>query len=59
VSERYRILRFIKPGGMGEVYEADDLGASRTGRIETLRPEMPLTLQHRALQARDSTLAQK
>ncbi len=40
VSERYRILRFINRGGMGEVYEADDLELHERVALKTLRPEI-------------------
>jgi tetratricopeptide (TPR) repeat protein len=40
VSERYRILRFINRGGMGEVYEADDLELHERVALKTLLPEI-------------------
>jgi serine/threonine protein kinase len=40
VSDRYRILRFINRGGMGEVYEADDLELHERVALKTLRPEI-------------------
>src|SRR5260370_1047783 len=40
VSERYRILRLINRGGMGEVYEADDLELHERVALKTLRPEI-------------------
>src|SRR5579859_5689294 len=40
VSQRYRILRFINRGGMGEVYEADDLQLQERVALKTLRPEI-------------------
>src|SRR5260370_592923 len=40
VSDRYSILRFINRGGMGEVYEADDLELRERVALKTLRPEI-------------------
>jgi tetratricopeptide (TPR) repeat protein len=40
VSERYRIVRFINRGGMGEVYEADDLQLHERIALKTLLPEI-------------------
>ncbi|HWW61281.1 MAG TPA: serine/threonine-protein kinase, partial [Thermoanaerobaculia bacterium] len=40
VASRYRIVRFIAAGGMGEVYEADDLELGARVAIKTVRAEM-------------------
>jgi Tfp pilus assembly protein PilF/tRNA A-37 threonylcarbamoyl transferase component Bud32 len=40
VGERYRILRFIAQGGMGEVYEAEDLALHGRLALKTIRPEI-------------------
>ena len=41
VAERFRIVRFLKSGGMGDVYEAEDLAHSRHPRValKTIRLE--------------------
>lgn len=40
VGERYRIVRFIAEGGMGEVYEAEDLALHGRVALKTIRPEI-------------------
>ncbi|HEX6097369.1 MAG TPA: protein kinase [Thermoanaerobaculia bacterium] len=40
VAGRYRIVRFIARGGMGEVYEAEDLELRGTVALKTIRPEV-------------------
>jgi eukaryotic-like serine/threonine-protein kinase len=40
VADRYRIVRFIGQGGMGEVYEADDLELRLRLALKTVRPEI-------------------
>jgi tetratricopeptide (TPR) repeat protein len=37
---RYRIVRFIAAGGMGEVYEATDLALGAEVALKTIRPEV-------------------
>jgi Tfp pilus assembly protein PilF len=39
LAGRYKILRFLAYGGMGEVYEADDLDGGRRIAIKTIRGE--------------------
>ncbi len=39
LASRFKIVRFIAEGGMGEVYEADDLELHDHVAIKTLRPE--------------------
>jgi len=59
VAERFRVVRFIARGGMGEVYEAEDLeldsrvalktlserGAGRSASVERLKREIQLARQ--------------
>lgn len=40
LSERFRIVSFIAAGGMGEVYEAEDLALKENLAIKTIRPEV-------------------
>jgi serine/threonine protein kinase len=40
VSGRFRVVRFIGRGGMGEVYEAEDLELGRNIALKTIRPEI-------------------
>jgi tetratricopeptide (TPR) repeat protein/tRNA A-37 threonylcarbamoyl transferase component Bud32 len=45
VAGRYKIVRFIGRGGMGEVYEADDLELRQRVALKTVRPEVALDEQ--------------
>ncbi|HUO85357.1 MAG TPA: serine/threonine-protein kinase, partial [Thermoanaerobaculia bacterium] len=40
VGERYRIIRFIGRGGMGEVYQTEDLDLDVEVALKTVRPEI-------------------
>jgi tetratricopeptide (TPR) repeat protein/tRNA A-37 threonylcarbamoyl transferase component Bud32 len=40
IAQRYRVARFIARGGMGEVYEADDLELRERIALKTVRPEV-------------------
>jgi tetratricopeptide (TPR) repeat protein/tRNA A-37 threonylcarbamoyl transferase component Bud32 len=40
IAGRYRIIRFIGHGGMGEVYEAEDLELHERIALKTVRPEI-------------------
>src|SRR6185295_15450304 len=45
VAGRYRILRFVARGGMGEVYEAEDVELRGRVALKTIRPEIALDRQ--------------
>jgi len=40
LADRYRIVRFISRGGMGEVYEAEDRELRTRVALKTIRPEI-------------------
>src|SRR5690349_21623101 len=40
VADRFRIVRFIARGGMGEVYQAQDLELHQDIALKTIRPEI-------------------
>ena len=40
LARRFRVLRFIAAGGMGEVYEAEDLELRERVAIKTIRPDI-------------------
>jgi eukaryotic-like serine/threonine-protein kinase len=40
LARRFKIVRFIAQGGMGELYEAEDLELHESLAIKTLRPEI-------------------
>jgi len=39
IAERYRVIRFIAKGGMGQVYEVDDLELKARVALKTIAPE--------------------
>ena len=45
IAERFKIARFIGRGGMGEVYEAEDLELGVRIALKTLRPEISSNLE--------------
>jgi tetratricopeptide (TPR) repeat protein/tRNA A-37 threonylcarbamoyl transferase component Bud32/TolB-like protein len=40
LAQRYKVVRFIARGGMGEVYEVDDLELRERVALKTVRPEV-------------------
>ena len=40
VADRFRIVRFVAGGGMGQVYEAEDLELHQNLALKTIRPEI-------------------
>lgn len=40
IDRRYRVVRFIAQGGMGEVYEVEDLQLGERVALKTLRPDV-------------------
>src|SRR5262245_13334157 len=42
LTDRFRIIRFIARGGMGEVYEAEDLELNERVALKTIRPDVAL-----------------
>jgi len=40
LADRYRVVRFISRGGMGEVYEAEDRELRTRVALKTIRPEI-------------------
>src|SRR5688572_7460545 len=40
ICDRFRVVRFIARGGMGELYEAEDLELGERVALKTIRPEI-------------------
>ena len=40
IADRYKVLRFIAQGGMGEVYEVEDRALDTRVALKTIRPGM-------------------
>jgi serine/threonine protein kinase len=48
LCERFRVVRFIARGGMGELYEAEDLTLGERVALKTIRSE--IAVHERAIQ---------
>jgi eukaryotic-like serine/threonine-protein kinase len=59
VSGRFRIARFVGRGGMGEVYEAQDLELGGRVALKTLRPELVAAPQFLSRFRREVNLARQ
>jgi len=59
VCDRFRVVRFIARGGMGEVYEAQDLELGDRVAIKTIRPEIALDERVNQRFRREVQLARK
>ncbi|MEM9595250.1 MAG: protein kinase [Acidobacteriota bacterium] len=59
VANRYRIVRFIARGGMGEVYEAEDAELGLSVALKAVRPEVAVHSQTLDRFRREISLARK
>ncbi|MGD1025154.1 MAG: protein kinase [Candidatus Sulfotelmatobacter sp.] len=59
LAGRFRIIRFIAGGGMGEVYEADDQELRERVAVKTIRPEILMQSNAMARFKREVLLARK
>ena len=59
LAGRFRIVRFIARGGMGDVYEADDLELRERVALKTVRPEIAGSSQVMERFKREIQLARK
>src|SRR5262245_41759526 len=59
VSGRFRILRFIARGGMGELYQAEDLELNEQVALKTMRSEIATDERVNARFRREVQLARK
>ncbi len=59
LESRFRILRILGRGGMGEVYEADDLVLKENVALKTLLPQIAVDEHSRARFRREVLLARK
>ena len=59
LARRFRIVRFISRGGMGEVYEAEDLELGERVALKAIRPSVSSDPELRALFKREVQLARR
>jgi len=59
LARRFRIVRFIARGGMGEVYEAEDLELGERVALKAIRPRVASDPELRALFKREVQLARR
>jgi serine/threonine protein kinase/tetratricopeptide (TPR) repeat protein/TolB-like protein len=59
VADRFRIVRFVAAGGMGEVYEAEDLRLSGRVALKTLKPDLEANAPFLARFRREVQLARQ
>ena len=59
LCDRFRVVRFIARGGMGELYEAEDLTLGERVAVKTIRPEIALHERANQRFLREVQLARK
>jgi len=59
VCDRFRVVRFIARGGMGELYEAEDLTLGERVALKTIRPEIAVHKRANQRFRREVQLARK
>src|SRR5262249_10665409 len=59
LCDRFRIVRFIAHGGMGELYEASDLALGDRVALKTIRPEIASSERAHQRFLREVQLARK
>jgi serine/threonine protein kinase len=59
IADRYRVIRFISRGGMGEVYEVEDLELQERVALKTILPEIVEDMRAIARFKREINLARK
>jgi serine/threonine protein kinase/tetratricopeptide (TPR) repeat protein len=59
ILDRFRIIRFVGRGGMGEVYEAQDLALNQRVALKTILPEVARDSRILARFKQEITLARK
>ncbi|MCP5120543.1 MAG: hypothetical protein GY953_57855, partial [bacterium] len=59
IAQRFRIVRFVASGGMGKVYEAEDLKLGGRLALKTLQPELQANAQFLSRFRREVHLARQ